>query len=166
MDPTIVLQLLAQGLIPVVATIGADALGQAFNINADTVAGALAAALGAEKLVFLDRRGRAAGRPGRPAAPACTGPGRASSTPWWPRGRRPAGMIPKVEACARAVRAGVRRAHILDGRTPHALLLELFTDEGVGTMVEVDRDGTAGPTGTGCRAVDRRPSCTPTPSRR
>jgi acetylglutamate kinase len=136
-DPTIVLQLLAQGLIPVVATIGTDASGQAFNINADTAAGALAAALKSEKLVFLTDVAGLRADPDDPASllhrvdaeqlDAMVASGAANG-----------GMIPKVEACARAVRHGVRRAHILDGRTPHALLLELFTDEGVGTMVGVD----------------------------
>jgi acetylglutamate kinase len=136
-DPTIVLQLLAQGLIPVVATIGTDASGQAFNINADTAAGALAAALKSEKLVFLTDVAGLRADPDDPASllhrvdaeqlDAMVASGAANG-----------GMIPKVEACARAVRHGVKRAHILDGRTPHALLLELFTDEGVGTMVGVD----------------------------
>ncbi len=136
-DPTIVLQLLAQGLIPVVATIGTDASGQAFNINADSAAGALAAALKAEKLIFLTDVAGLRADPDDPASlmhrvtaeqlDAMVASGAANG-----------GMIPKVEACARAVRHGVRRAHILDGRTPHALLLELFTDEGVGTMVGVD----------------------------
>ena len=136
-DPTIVLQLLAQGLIPVVATIGTDHTGQAFNINADTAAGALAAALKSEKLVFLTDVAGLRADPADPASllhrvdaeqlDAMVASGAANG-----------GMIPKVEACAWAVRHGVRRAHILDGRTPHALLLELFTDEGVGTMVGVD----------------------------
>ena len=136
-DPTIVLQLLAQGLIPVVATIGADESGQAFNINADTAAGALAAALESEKLVFLtdvaglrsdpDDPGTLLHRASAEQLDAMVASGAANG-----------GMIPKVEACARAVRHGVRRAHILDGRTPHALLLELFTDEGVGTMIGTD----------------------------
>jgi len=136
-DPTIVLQLLAQGLIPVVATIGTDDSGQAFNINADTAAGALAAALKSEKLIFLTDVSGLRSDPDDPDSllhrvsaeqlDAMVASGTASG-----------GMIPKVEACARAVRHGVKRAHILDGRTPHALLLELFTDEGVGTMVGVD----------------------------
>ena len=136
-DPTIVLQLLAQGLIPVVATIGTDGSGQAFNINADTAAGALAAALKSEKLVFLTDVAGLRADPDDPASllhrvdaeqlDAMVASGTANG-----------GMIPKVEACAWAVRHGVKRAHILDGRTPHALLLELFTDEGVGTMVGVD----------------------------
>jgi acetylglutamate kinase len=136
-DPLIVHQLLAQGLIPVVATIGTDASGQAFNINADAAAGAIAAALGAEKLVFLTD---VAGLRADPDDPA-TLLHRASVEhldAMVASGAANGGMIPKVQACAEAVRHGVHRAHILDGRTPHALLLELFTDEGVGTMVGVD----------------------------
>jgi len=133
-DPVIVHQLLAQGLIPVVATIGADVSGQAFNINADTVAGALASALEAEKLVFLTNVSGLRSVPGDPA----TLIHQASADDLdqlVASGAAGGGMIPKVEACARAVRAGVARAHILDGRTPHALLLEIFTDQGVGTMI-------------------------------
>ncbi|MGO8873677.1 MAG: acetylglutamate kinase [Acidimicrobiales bacterium] len=136
-DPVIVHQLLAQGLIPVVATIGTDQSGQSFNINADTAAGALAAALEAEKLVFLTD---VAGLRSSPEDPA-TLIHRATADDLdqlLTSGAARGGMIPKVEACARAVRSGVGRGHILDGRTPHALLLELFTDEGVGTMVAVD----------------------------
>ena len=136
-DPLIVHQLLAQGLIPVVATIGTDAAGQAFNINADTAAGAIASALEAEKLVFLTD---VAGLRSDSDDPA-TLMHRASADQldaMVASGAANGGMIPKVEACAKAVRHGVKRAHILDGRTPHALLLELFTDEGVGTMVGVD----------------------------
>jgi len=133
-DPVIVHQLLAQGLIPVVATIGSDDSGQAFNINADVAAAALAAALGSEKLVFLTDVSGLRADPDDPSSllrevtvddlDAMVASGAATG-----------GMVPKVESCARAVRAGVERAHILDGRTPHALLLEVFTNEGVGTMV-------------------------------
>ncbi len=133
-DPVIVHHLLAQGLIPVVATIGTDQSGQAFNINADTAAGALAGALTAEKLVFLTD---VAGLRADPADPS-TLIHRATADDLdhlVTTGAAGGGMIPKVEACARAVRSGVGSAHILDGRTPHALLLEVFTDEGVGTMV-------------------------------
>ena len=136
-DPTIVLQLLAQGLIPVVATIGTDASGQAFNINADTAAGALAAALKAEKLVFLTDVAGLRADPDDPGSLLHRVTAEQLDD-MVASGAANGGMIPKVEACARAVRHGVRRAHILDGRTPHALLLELFTDEGVGTMVGVD----------------------------
>jgi acetylglutamate kinase len=137
-DPVIVHQLLAQGLIPVVATIGTDESGQAFNINADTAAGALAAALEAEKLVFLTD---VAGLRADPEDPG-TLIHRASVEDldrMLATGGATGGMIPKLEACIRALRGGVRSAHLLDGRTPHALLLEIFTDEGVGTMVGADR---------------------------
>jgi len=137
-DPVIVHQLLAQGLIPVVATIGTDESGQAFNINADTAAGALAAALEAEKLVFLTD---VAGLRADPEDPG-TLIHRASVEDldrMLATGGATGGMIRKLEACIRALRGGVRSAHLLDGRIPHALLLEIFTDEGVGTMVGVDR---------------------------
>jgi acetylglutamate kinase len=133
-DPTMLERLLAEDLIPVVATIGADASGQAYNINADTVAGALAEALQAEKLVFLtDIEGL------RVVADDPTTVIQQASVEVIDEivrsGNAQGGMLPKVEACVRAVRAGVNRAHILDGRVPHSLLLELFTNSGVGTMV-------------------------------
>jgi acetylglutamate kinase len=144
-DPVIVNQLLAQGLIPVVATIGTDHTGQAFNINADSAAGALAAALGAEKIVYLTDVSGIRAVPDDPSTlikqiTADQLDGLVAS------GAANGGMIPKVEACARAVRGGVGRAHILDGRTPHALLLEIFTDEGVGTMVSLGVGPEAGVT--------------------
>jgi len=133
-DPTMLRRLLVEGIIPVVATIGADESGQAYNINADTVAGALAESLGAEKLIFLtDIEGL------RVVADDATTVIHQASLEVIDEivrsGNAQGGMMPKVEACARAVRGGVTRAHILDGRVPHALLLELFTDAGVGTMV-------------------------------
>jgi acetylglutamate kinase len=133
-DPTMLERLVAEGIIPVVATIGADEAGQAYNINADTVAGALAEALQADKLIFLtDIEGL------RVVADDPTTVIHQASVEVIDEivrsGGAQGGMMPKVEACARAVRAGVNRAHILDGRVPHALLLELFTDSGVGTMV-------------------------------
>jgi acetylglutamate kinase len=133
-DPTMLQRLVAEGLIPVVATIGADESGQAYNINADTVAGALAEALQAEKLIFLtDIEGLrvVADDPSTVIHQASLD----IIDEIVRSGNAQGGMMPKVEACARAVRAGVGRAHILDGRVPHALLLELFTDSGVGTMV-------------------------------
>ena len=133
-DPTMLQRLVAEGLIPVVATIGADESGQAYNINADTVAGALAEALQAEKLIFLtDIEGLrvVADDPGTVIQQASL----EVVDEIVRSGGVQGGMMPKVEACARAVRGGVGRAHILDGRVPHALLLELFTDAGVGTMV-------------------------------
>jgi acetylglutamate kinase len=133
-DPTLLHGLLAQGLVPVVATMGSDTLGQAYNVNADAVAGALAAALGAAKLVVLTdvdgvRRDRedATTRVDRLRADeleAMVADGTATG-----------GMAPKATAGVVALRAGVGAVHLLDGRIAHAVLLELFTDRGVGTMV-------------------------------
>jgi acetylglutamate kinase len=133
-NPTILRRLLNEDLIPVVATIGSDSAGQAYNINADAVAGAIAQALGAEKLVYLtDVEGlrRDVTDPRsliRQASASDLGTLLAG-------GALEGGMIPKVEACMAAVRGGVDRAHILDGRIPHVLLLEIFTDAGIGTMI-------------------------------
>jgi acetylglutamate kinase len=133
-NPTMVTSLLNQGLIPVVATVGIGEDGQAYNINADTAAGAIAAALAADKLVYLtDVPGV---RADRDDPSSLLGQIDAADIDRLVAdGVVDGGMIPKVEAAAHAVRAGVRRAHILDGRVPHALLVELFTDTGVGTMV-------------------------------
>jgi acetylglutamate kinase len=133
-NPAILRRLLAEDLIPVVSTIGSDPTGQAYNINADTVAGALAEALRAEKVMFLtdvaglfadvDEPGSLVGRiTADELEPVIAG------------GRLTGGMIPKVAAAVHAVRNGVRSAHLLDGRVPHVLLLELFSDAGVGTMI-------------------------------
>jgi acetylglutamate kinase len=133
-DPTILRRLLAEGLIPVVATIGADESGQAYNINADTVAGAIAESLGAEKLVFLtDVEGLRADASDPDSLVRQVTAEQLSQM--IESGSAAGGMVPKAQACVRAVQAGVRRAHVLDGRVPHVLLLELFTDGGVGTMV-------------------------------
>jgi acetylglutamate kinase len=134
-DASIIERLLTQELIPVVATIGSDDTGQAYNINADTAAGAIAVALGAEKLVYLtDIEGirRDVTDPDSLVRRASV----AEVREMLGGGAVGEGMIPKVESCVSAVERGVGHAHILDGREPHALLLEFFTDEGVGTMVE------------------------------
>lgn len=134
-DGGIIERLLNQDLIPVIATIGLDpAEGQAYNINADTAAGAIAEALEAEKLVYLtDIEGlrRDVADPDSLISTA----GADEVEMLLASGAVGAGMIPKIESCVHAVRHGVGRAHILDGRLPHALLLEIFTREGVGTMV-------------------------------
>jgi acetylglutamate kinase len=132
--PAILERLLAEDLIPVVSTIGADASGQAYNINADAVAGALAEALGAEKVIYLtDIAGLLAdldvpdsliGRIDSAALAQMVADGSLTG-----------GMIPKIDACLHAVANGVGSAHLLDGRLPHVLLLELFSDQGVGTMI-------------------------------
>jgi acetylglutamate kinase len=137
-DPTALRALTGAGLIPVVASVAAGPGGQPYNINADTVAGALAAALAAEKLVYLsDVEGLYAdvGDHGslirRLDLPELEG--------MLAAGRTQAGMLPKLQGIAAALRGGVGSAHILDGRLRHALLLELFTDKGVGTMVTTQR---------------------------
>jgi acetylglutamate kinase len=133
-NPAILQRLLAQDLVPVVATIGSDELGQAYNINADTVAGVIAEALGAEKLVYLtDIEGLRRQVDDPTSLIRQTTPDELEDL--MDRGVIAGGMIPKVASCVQAVRNGVARAHILDGRIPHVLLLEVFTDSGIGTMV-------------------------------
>ena len=134
-EPAILERLIGQELIPVIATVGVDEAGQAYNINADTVAGAIAESLGAEKLVYLtDVAGVYAEWPDESTLISRTD--LAGLEALLAAGKAGEGMIPKLESCAHALRNGVRRAHILDGRLPHALLLEFFTSEGIGTMVE------------------------------
>jgi len=133
-NPTVLERLLEQRLIPVVATIGADESGQAHNVNADTAAGAIASALGAEKLIYLtDVEGLR--RDVADPASLLSSVTADDLDVLVASGAITSGMIPKVASCVGAVRAGVGQAHILDGRVAHALLLEVFTDEGVGTMV-------------------------------
>jgi acetylglutamate kinase len=128
-------RLLDEGLAPVVSTIGADATGQPYNINADEAARAIAVAMEAEKIVYLtaapglleDVNDPASLIPRLTAAELRERIGHESVS---------AGMIPKLRACADAVDGGVDTAHILDGRVPHSLLIELLTDEGIGTMVK------------------------------
>jgi acetylglutamate kinase len=140
-NPSILRRLVNEDLIPVVATVAADSTGQAYNINADTVAGAIAEALDAEKLVYLtdvegvrrdvDDADSLIRRTTADELDALMADGTLSG-----------GMIPKIGSCAHAVRHGVRSAHILDGRVPHVLLLEIFTDSGIGTMVVGGSDDT------------------------
>ncbi len=138
-NPGAVLDLLDAGRIPVVSTIAPDLdeEGQVLNVNADTAAAALAAALGARKLVILtDVEGIYANWPDRGSllSELRAGAARELLT------RVDAGMIPKLEACIRAVDAGVPQAHVVDGRQPHSVLLEVFTSEGIGTMVLPDHE--------------------------
>ncbi|ORM38064.1 acetylglutamate kinase [Williamsia sp. 1135] len=136
-NPAAVTDLIAAGRIPVVSTIAPDADGVVHNINADTAAAALAQALGAEKLVMLtDVEGLYTDWPDRGSLVSEIG---ATALAQLLPGLD-AGMVPKMEACLRAVAGGVRRAHVIDGRTPHSTLLELFTTEGNGTMVVPDED--------------------------
>jgi acetylglutamate kinase len=133
-DPSIVHKLTNEELIPVIATVGVDELGQAYNINADAVAGAIALALQAEKLVYLtDVAGVYADYPDESSL--VNRIDAEGLEQLLVAGKADGGMIPKLESCLQALRGGVRRAHVLDGRIPHALLLEFFTREGIGTMV-------------------------------
>ena len=140
-SPEMLNRLLDQDLVPVIATIGTDESGQAFNINADIAAGAIAAALGAEKLVYLtniEGLRRDVNDPFSLIRRIAVDDLASMLTD----GQLEGGMIPKVQSCVDAIRGGVARAHILDGRSPHVLLLEIFTDEGIGTMVfnkEIDQ---------------------------
>jgi acetylglutamate kinase len=132
--PAILQRLLNEEIVPVVATIGADDDGQAYNINADTAAGAIAAAVEAEKLVYLTDVEGLWARPGDPASVLSTASVEQAEA-MIEAGTVTAGMVPKIDSCVQAVRAGVGHAHILDGRVPHVLLLEIFTRSGIGTMI-------------------------------
>ena len=135
---SIVHQQLDDGLLPVVSTVGADASGQPYNINADEAAMAIAVAMGAEKIIYLTAAPGLLAEVGDEASliPRLTATelrdklGDGSIT---------AGMIPKLRACADAIDGGVDTAHIIDGRVRHALLIELLTDEGIGTMIRGTR---------------------------
>ncbi|HEV2086676.1 MAG TPA: acetylglutamate kinase [Cryptosporangiaceae bacterium] len=131
-NPSAVWDLIEAGRIPVISTVAPDAEGQVHNLNADTAAAALAVALGAQKLVVLTDVEGLYRRWPDPASlvTQITTDEVAALLP-----TLSTGMIPKMEACLRAVNGGVPQATVIDGRLPHALLLELFTDEGVGTMV-------------------------------
>ncbi|MFD1523871.1 acetylglutamate kinase [Pseudonocardia yunnanensis] len=131
-NPDAVLDIVEAGRIPVVAGVAPDENGTVYNINADSAAAALASALGAAKLVVLtDVEGLYANYPDPESViSALTAD---ELEPLLPE--LESGMAPKMEACLRAVRGGVGRAHVIDGRVPHSVLLEVFTSEGVGTMV-------------------------------
>jgi acetylglutamate kinase len=130
-DPSLLVTMTGNGFIPVIAPIGVDADGKSYNVNADDAARAIATSLRAEKLILLtdvegvlDADGKLRGQLGVADAEAALRDGSI-------RG----GMIPKLEGCIAAVKGGVQSAHVIDGRVPHALLLEIFTDTGVGTLV-------------------------------
>lgn len=142
-NPAIISSLVAEHLIPVLSTIGSDEAGQAYNINADTVAGAVAAVVGAEKAIYLtDVPGLLADLDDPDTLIQSVT--EAELQAMRDGGQLSGGMIPKIDACLEALHGGVASAHLLDGRIPHVLLLELFTDAGVGTMITSDTAGTAG----------------------
>src|SRR5215475_11940761 len=158
-NPGAVSALIADGRIPVISTVARSDGGEVLNVNADTAAAALAVALGAVKIVMLtDVAGLYADWPASQPA-AGDGAAVANGAALAADGRPPEviseltvsdlaamlpglsdGMIPKMQACLTAVRGGVPQAHVLDGRLPHAVLLEIFTDSGIGTMVVPDGD--------------------------
>ncbi len=131
-DPTSVLDLIEAGRIPVIATVAPGPDGQVYNVNADTAASALAVALGARRLVMLtDVAGLYANYPDEDSI--ITSMSTDEVRALMPRVQ--AGMVPKLEGCLRAVESGVKAATIIDGRVLHCLLLEIFTNDGIGTMV-------------------------------
>ncbi len=130
-DPAILHSMTTDGFVPVVAPIGLDEEGLTYNVNADVVAGAIAESLHAEKLILLTDVEGVLDADGKLRARLSVGEVEEVLSDGSVKG----GMIPKLRCCAQALRRGVRAAHIIDGRVPHALLLEIFTDGGVGTLV-------------------------------
>lgn len=130
-DPTILDSLQKDGFIPVISPIGVGSAGEAFNINADYVASAVASSLKAEKLILLtdvpgikNKKGNVISTVPKKNVKKLIDDGTVSG-----------GMLPKVQACTRALDSGVKKTHIIDGRVPHCLLLEIFTKEGIGTEI-------------------------------
>lgn len=133
-NPELIRRTLSMDLIPVIATIGVDGAGQTYNINADDAATAVAEELGAEKLIFLtDVPGLLANVDDPSSLVPRVEPDEVARLIG--NGTISGGMVPKMSGCVRAIEYGVGSVHLIDGRRPHVLLLELFTDEGVGTMV-------------------------------
>jgi acetylglutamate kinase len=133
-DTRLIKSLVSNGYVPVISSVAADEEGQAYNINADTVAGEIAAALDAEKLILLTDT------PGiledyHDPSTLLTKLDIQTARELIEKGIVSGGMIPKVNCCVRSLAQGVRAAHIIDGRIPHALLLEILTDEGIGSMI-------------------------------
>jgi len=138
-DTTVIDNLIEDGFIPVVATVAAGDDGGSFNVNADLVAAELATALCADKVIFLtDVDGLYADFSDKTSLISALTPDEAEEMIVFDS--LEGGMVPKVAACVHALRGGVRRAHILNGTVPHALLLEVYTDEGVGTMITADSE--------------------------
>ncbi len=136
-QPEAIKDLIQAGRIPVVASVAPDETGKVLNVNADTAASALAVALGADKLVMLtDVEGLYRDWPNsEEIITEITASELEQLLP-----ELASGMVPKMEACLRAVRSGLNRATVIDGRVPHSLLLEIFTDAGIGTMVVADKE--------------------------
>jgi acetylglutamate kinase len=133
-DTRLIKSLVDNGYVPVISSVADDETGQAYNINADTVAGEIAAALDAEKLILLTDT------PGilkdyHDPSSLLTRLDIKTARDLINKGIVSGGMIPKINCCVRSLAQGVRAAHIIDGRIPHAILLEIFTDEGIGSMI-------------------------------
>jgi len=135
-NPEIIKSVIEQGYIPVISPIGVDDSGQSYNINADYVAGEMAKALEADKMILLtDVKGilRDRNDDNSLISVLCAG----EVPELMEKGVISGGMIPKIQCCIQALKGGVKKTHIIDGRVPHSPLLEVFTNEGVGTMVEL-----------------------------
>jgi len=133
-NPKVVESLITAGYVPVISTVASDETGQAYNINADTVAGEMAAALDAEKLILMtDTLGLL--KDYTDPASLITHLNIGQARELIDNGTVQGGMIPKVKCCIRSLAQGVRAAHIIDGRIPHSVLLEIFSDEGIGSMI-------------------------------
>ena len=131
-NPGVVLRAIEAGIVPVISTVAPTVQGQLLNVNADLAASSLAVALGAEKLMVLtDVPGLYADWPNRDSLVSEISIGELREL----LPKLESGMIPKMQACLRAVEGGVPKAHIIDGREPHSILLEIFTESGVGTQV-------------------------------
>ena len=136
-DTAPILNAMAEGYIPVVATVGVDQQGQVYNINADTAAACIATALHAENIILMtDIRGLMRDTKDENSLISSVSIGELPAL--IENGTITGGMIPKVECCADAVRGGVRKAVMIDGRIPHSILIEMFSDEGIGTMFHAD----------------------------
>lgn len=133
-DARLVVSLVNSGYIPVISSVAADEMGQSYNINADTVAGEIAAALGAEKLILLTDTSGILENYKDPST-LYNKLDIQQARELISRGIVSGGMIPKVSCCVRSLAQGVKAAHIIDGRLPHSLLLEIFTDKGIGSMI-------------------------------
>ena len=142
-NPSLIESLLKEGHIPVISSIGADGSGQSYNINADTVASSLATALKAKRIIYLtDIEGLRADM--EDPESHISEIEISNLEEMVEGGTISGGMIPKAKACLEAIEAGVGSAHMVDGRIPHVILLELFTDSGIGTMVLPDQENKNG----------------------
>ncbi|WP_456371243.1 acetylglutamate kinase [Thermodesulfatator atlanticus] len=135
-NPEVLMVLLQKGFIPVIAPVGVGPNGEAYNINADLVTGAIAGALKAEKVIYLTDVEGVKDSQGRLVSSLTI----ADLEEFLEKGVAQGGMIPKLKSARKALWAGVKKAHIIDGRVPHAILLEIFTDHGVGTEIVSHRE--------------------------